>query len=109
MNSLDVDTTKLNNRAKESFANSLIDLGAGTARYSAYVILVIPAIIFVKAVLDEQQLFSFLWKHIDVLLALLLMFAFGMLLGAVFRNRGIMLLNELPDSCDIKEGHQPNV
>ena len=70
MSSLNIDTSKLNRKAKESFANSLIDFGAGAARYATYVVLVIPATIFVKLILDEKDIFAFLWNNVHVLLVL---------------------------------------
>ena len=108
MSSLNIDTSKLNRKAKESFANSLIDFGAGAARYATYVVLVIPATIFVKLILDEKDIFAFLWNNVHVLLVLSSIFALGMVLGAVVRNQGIMLLNELPDCRDAKDGNQPD-
>ena len=100
MRSLNVDPSKLNHKAKEAFANSLIDFGAGAARYASYVILVIPAAIFVKLIGDKDNVLAFLWNSPIVLFIFSLIFAGGMILGAYFRNEGIRLLNELPDCCN---------
>ena len=97
---LNIDTGTLSNKAKESFADSLIDFGASAAKFATYMILVMPVTILVKLVLDEKDVIAFLLGHAAVAVLFSLIFLVGMVLASVFRNKGILLLNELPDCCE---------
>ena len=55
---LTVDTDKLTDKAKEAFANSLLEFGATSAKFGASALFEVPAGLFAKGLLAGKDVVS---------------------------------------------------
>jgi len=92
----------LNDRAKEAFANSLIDIGVAIFKSIILTLMVLPATLIVKATIENNsskisiiEILGSLSTPTYFVFLTLLSIAFFM--GHSFRKEGIRLLNTIED------------
>lgn len=92
----------LNNKAKEAFAQSLIDIGVTIFKGMFVTVMVLPITLIVKAVLEKGSASISIMDVLnsmspDVKASIFILLGIAFLVGHFFRKKGVMLLNSIPD------------